>query len=144
MQRLWVPSLVWEVRSHVLCGTTKKWKKKKKGVPDLKEMEAHYREVSGVQDIETTSWRWLAEGNMISRSLVWGQKVWVLKYRRGWSLHTEKLKRWRSAQSIKKCQQKFPKWSLATLVDLVKQRRDSKQTDWVEGYILDGRTRLTS
>jgi len=32
-----------------------KVKKKKKGVPDLKEMEAHYREVSGVQDIETTS-----------------------------------------------------------------------------------------
>ena len=30
-------------------------KKKKKGVPDLTEMEAHYKEVSGVQDIETTS-----------------------------------------------------------------------------------------
>ena len=57
MQRLWVPSLVWEVRSHMLCGTTKtsKKKKKKKGVPDLTEMEAHYKEVSGVQDIETTS-----------------------------------------------------------------------------------------
>ena len=55
MQRLWVPSLVWEVRSQVLCGTTRGGKKKKKGVPDLKEMEAHYREVSGVQDIETTS-----------------------------------------------------------------------------------------
>lgn len=57
MQRLWLPSLVWEVRSQVLCGTKKKKekRKKKKGVPDLKEMEAHYREVSGVQDIETTS-----------------------------------------------------------------------------------------